>query len=322
MEDRSPSRSPFSDPSREQRGSNAGDLVDTLVEGRIVLEKADALENRMRYQVEKLLKTAEQAEDTDLATNGVFLHLFFFPSNHGTDVLGDPLAFKPNPQNLAGSDKSDHSEEEDEEKTTNVDGVYRPPHLAPVPYIEKSSKGRRDRQSMPSALSALPSDPNRPHLESSTGLGGIPSLASGRARYLKRVTEYEEENFTRLMMKKSDAKRRARDEQDLALGADLADVGPGRRRRRAGGLEDEFGDIFRSVDRGTGNFGQADGYEELRKKGKKRDILSRSRESEAVRKQEVSIGSDSEDGGQRMRKRTRFDKEAKSAKKKFLKRKK
>ena len=49
-----------------------------MVEGRIVLEKVDALESRMRYQIEKLLKTAEQAEDADLVTNGQFTH----PSNN------------------------------------------------------------------------------------------------------------------------------------------------------------------------------------------------------------------------------------------------
>ena len=65
---------PFSDANRDQRGSSAGDLVDSMVEGRIVLEKVDALESRMRYQIEKLLKTAEQAEDADLVTNGKFTH--------------------------------------------------------------------------------------------------------------------------------------------------------------------------------------------------------------------------------------------------------
>ena len=69
---------PFSDAGRDQRGSSSGDLVDSMVEGRIVLEKVDALESRMRYQIEKLLKTAEQAEDADLVTNGQFTH----PSNN------------------------------------------------------------------------------------------------------------------------------------------------------------------------------------------------------------------------------------------------
>ena len=151
----------------------------------------------------------------------------------------------------------------------------------------------------------------------------MPSLHSGRAKYLKRVTEYEEENFTRLMMKKTDAKRRALDEADLALGADLADANPGRRRQRAGGLEDEFGDIFRSVHRGNNQLGQGDGYDELRKKGKKQNILLRSRDQETPgRKRDTAPESDGEDGGRRMRKRTRFDMEAKSAKRKLVKRKK
>lgn len=238
----------------------------------------------------------------------------------------DPLAFKPNPQNLVDNDNSDEPDHDpDEDKNANSDAIYRPPHLAPVPYVEKSSKGRPERLPVPSALALLQEDPSRPHVETTSGLGGMPSLHSGRAKYLKRVTEYEEENFTRLMMKKTDAKRRARDEADLALGADLADTNPGRRRQRAGGLEDEFGDIFRSVHRGNNQLGQGDGYDELRKKGKKQNILLRSRDQEAPgRKRDTVPESDGEDadGGKRMRKRTRFDMEAKSAKRKLAKRRK
>jgi len=62
---------PFSDPSRDERGSGSGDLVDSMVEGRVVLEKVEALETRMRYQIEKLLKTAEQPDDTAAVTNGM-----------------------------------------------------------------------------------------------------------------------------------------------------------------------------------------------------------------------------------------------------------
>ncbi|KAF6765095.1 hypothetical protein DFP72DRAFT_870094 [Ephemerocybe angulata] len=304
LEDRKQPTLPFSDVDRDVRGDEAGDLVDSMIEGRVILEKADALEGRMRYQIEKLLKTAEQAADADLVTN-------------------DPLAFKPNPQNLVDNGDDDGSDQDDDKsRNANGDAIYRPPHLAPVPYIEKSSKGRRERPPIPSALATLQQDPSRPHVESSTGLGGMPSLASGRAKHLKRITEYEEENFTRLMMKKTDAKRRARDEEDLALGGDLADNGPGNRRRRAGGLEDEFGDIFRSVHR-VNQPGQGDGYDELRKKGKKQDILSRSRDDVVGRKRDNVPESDGEEGGGRyMRKRTRFDLEAKSAKKKLLKRKK
>lgn len=56
-----PSR-PFSTPDRDARGREAGDLVDSMVEGRVVLEKIKALEGRMRYQIEKLVRVADEPE--------------------------------------------------------------------------------------------------------------------------------------------------------------------------------------------------------------------------------------------------------------------
>jgi len=185
--------------------------------------------------------------------------------------------------------------------------IYRPPRLAPMPYVEKSKKeSRRDRAPVPHALANLTADPSRPYEETTTGLGGAPSMASGRAKYLKRVQEYEEENFTRLVMKKSDAKRRARDEEDLALGGDLG--GGSQRRSRAGGLEDEFGDVLRSVSRAS----RGDRYEELRKRGKKLGLLERSRNKRGHL--------ETDDGAEPLRvtKRTRFEQETRAANKKRL----
>ena len=51
---------PFTASSRGARGSAAGDLVDTLVEDRIILEKVKQLESKMRYQIEKLIRIAEE----------------------------------------------------------------------------------------------------------------------------------------------------------------------------------------------------------------------------------------------------------------------
>ncbi|EAU88601.2 hypothetical protein CC1G_04307 [Coprinopsis cinerea okayama7 len=291
---RSKPEQPFSALNRDARGKDAGDQVDATIENRIVLEKISALENRMRYQIEKLLKTVEQSTSAEA-------------------VVNDPLSFRPNPANLANADeRSDEESDDDHDR----DGVYRPPQLAPMPYIEKPAKGDKRRAVIPSALAQLPTDPDRPHLESASGLGGIPSLASGRAKHLKRLTEYEEENFTRIVTKKSEAKRRARDEADLALGGDLADYGTGRRRQRAGGLEDEFGDVLRSVERGINGPGGGDGYDELRERAKKKDVFSRSRLS---RKRDTSPTA--EEDGPRMRKRSRFDLEAKAAKKRLARRK-
>lgn len=183
-----------------------------------------------------------------------------------------------------------------------------------MPYTEApKTKSRRERVPVPSALNHLAADPSRPHVETTSGLGGIPQLGSKRAAYLKRVQEYEEENFTRLVMKKSEARRRLRDEADLALGGDLGGSYNPRGRRQAGGLEDEFGDVLRSVGR---KHQEGDVYEELRRKGKKADLLSRSRDTLSKKRDEPF--EDNPEEARRMKKRSRFELDAKIARKKTL----
>ncbi|KZT28672.1 hypothetical protein NEOLEDRAFT_1128838 [Neolentinus lepideus HHB14362 ss-1] len=285
LDESSPPVKPFGSTEREARGPAAGDLIDSMIEGRVVLEKIKILEGRMRYQIEKLARVAEEAP-TD------------------ANLLNDPLAFKPNPQNLMGDDSHGSEDEEgwEAENIRDNDGIYRPPKLAPMPYTE-ISKDKSRRQPIPTALSSLTHlDPSKPHLESASGLGsGTPSLTSARAREIQRMTEFEEENMMRLVMKKKDAKRRRRDEEDVALGG----TGGLQGRRRGDGLNAEFGDVLKSVGRSrTGAIG--DGYEELRQRGKKQGALERSRARGAE---------DIVEEGPRQRKRGRFDKDVRASKK-------
>ena len=181
------------------------------------------------------------------------------------------------------------------------DGIYRPPRLAAMPYNEPKRDKNTRRGPVPSALSSLMhQDPSRPHIESTSGLGFMPSLSSNRAREIARMNEFEEENFTRLVMKKKDMKRRKRDEEDIALGGS-GDISG---RRRGGGFENDFDDVLRSVGRSK-NGVVGDGYEELRNKGRKKYVLERSR-----MRQRDEIEDHGEDGP-RQRKRSRFEKEAK-----------
>jgi len=56
----------FSSIDRGVRGNNSGDLIDTIIEHRIVLEKIELLESKMRYQIEKLVRIADEpAQKTD-----------------------------------------------------------------------------------------------------------------------------------------------------------------------------------------------------------------------------------------------------------------
>jgi len=186
-------------------------------------------------------------------------------------------------------------------------GIYRPPKVAFMPYTEASSKGKKRRDRMPAALNNLAYvDPNNPHIESTSGLGGGgprgSGLVSARARELARMTEFEEENMTRLVMNKREAKRRKMDEATIALGGSASMAHGGRSRARGGGLGDEFGDLIRLRDEPS-RFAGADGYEELRARAKKRDAFERSK---------VRRNADAEDAvelGERPAKRTRFEHE-------------
>lgn len=210
----------------------------------------------------------------------------------------DPLLFRPNPQNLEGFPEKSGGDGGAEDREDG--GVYRPPKVAPMPYTEPKSK--KDRHThVPAALHTLmDTDPSKPHIETTSGLGNMTSLTSKRTRELQEMAEWEETNMTRLVMKKKDARRRVQDEADIALGG----IGAGG--RRGGGLVDEFNDVLKSVsrDRFTG-----DGYEELRRRGKKMDVLSRAK----GRKRDGHSAADEVDAP-RQRKRSRFEKAIKASK--------
>ena len=212
------------------------------------------------------------------------------------------MAFRPNPQNLVNNDQA--SEGEGGQEVDNRDGIYKPPKLAPMPYTETA--GDSKRRSIPKTLSSLlHQDPLRPHIR---GLLWPGRDASDRAREIQRMTEFEEDNFTRWMMKKRDARRRKRDEEDLVLGG----TGSSHGRRRGRGLEDEFENVLRSVGR-TKADAIGYGYEALRQRGKRADALSRSR---------TRVRDDMEDveDGVREVKWSRFQKERRAPTRKMARR--
>lgn len=70
LADRTPSNGLFSDTTRVARGAGVGDRVDCMVEIRLVLEKVKILEERMRYQIDKLVRLADEDPSTSLDANG------------------------------------------------------------------------------------------------------------------------------------------------------------------------------------------------------------------------------------------------------------
>lgn len=118
--------------------------IDRLVEIRTVLEKIRPIDYKLRYQIDKLVKTAVA----------------------GSTNTTDPTSFKPNPNNLISqipegdsnsenSDESDDNEEDEvnEEKTkkskdssSSKSNVYVPPKLQSVHYDGDESKVDRSKR--------------------------------------------------------------------------------------------------------------------------------------------------------------------------------
>ncbi|KAF8438162.1 hypothetical protein L210DRAFT_3545572 [Boletus edulis BED1] len=118
LEDRTPASLSFSTAKRDARAwAGVGDLVDSMIEGRVVLEKIKVLENRIKYQIEKLVRIANDASK---------------------NVTDDPLAFRPNPQNLVDNDQAPNAASDAEENACDKRSkcqpkiVVRPPLPRPV----------------------------------------------------------------------------------------------------------------------------------------------------------------------------------------------
>ncbi|WFD34618.1 hypothetical protein MCUN1_001459 [Malassezia cuniculi] len=215
-------------------------FVEQLVRLRLLIEKIRPMETRLKYQIEKLVRTADTVQ------------------NATEDEELDPLAFRPNPQALAEAVAP--AEEED-------DGTYRPPKVAPVVYDPdaRPSRSARNKERMPSRNAALLADlsqsmSSNPYETSTGGVGGGAAIGAGgssRARALRRMEEFEEDNYKRLSLGKRDNKRRRRDEADVALGG----IGLSKS-RIGGGIEEEFGDLLRERKRG------GDIYAELGKRAR------------------------------------------------------
>lgn len=95
-------------------------VIGQLVELRTVMEKIKPLEQKLQYQIDKLVRTA----------------------NTGQTSKGDPLRFKPNPASMLGGNMGADDAGDDEGRQD----VYRPSKIAPVHYEEPQDKKRKQEE--------------------------------------------------------------------------------------------------------------------------------------------------------------------------------
>lgn len=169
--------------------------IDRLIEIRTVLEKIRPIDSKLKYQIDKLVKTAVVGSAED-----------------------DPQTYHANPDNLVS--KIQHSDEESSNESDSAEkdksaksNIYVPPKLAAVHFdegvsrneSEKKNKERAKKQFLNSSvMRELREEYSEAPLEMSTGNHVKHSIS----KYEQEKTEYEENYLTRLPVTKAEKNRR------------------------------------------------------------------------------------------------------------------
>lgn len=215
--------------------------IDRLIEIRTVLEKIRPIDHKLRYQIDKLVKTAVT----------------------GTTNASDPLNFKAKPGSLMTQNESDESESDSDDEPSNVvqkkksknDNLdeteeiakYVPPKLTSMPYdadetaADKQEK-LRDRARKRAINSTLIDEWKEEFLDTPVEITGGSRAQQMISKAMRERERYEEDNFTRLPMTKADKHRQKRLSTMGTLGDELTGYGNSNAsKKRKGGAKKKGG---------------------------------------------------------------------------------
>jgi U3 small nucleolar ribonucleoprotein protein LCP5 len=212
--------------------------IDRLVEIRTILEKIRPIDYKLRYQIDKLVKTAVT----------------------GSTNASDPLNFKANPSNLMSqlnNDSEDESSSDDEDDAPNARskkkskndelteevGKYVPPKLTSMPYEDETAAEKKEklqeRARRRQVNSTLIDEWKEEFLDTPVEISGGSRAQQMISKAMKERERYEEDNMTRLPVTKADKHRNSRLSTMGTLGAELTgfggNSGSGKKRKGAGG---------------------------------------------------------------------------------------
>ncbi|XP_020289813.1 neuroguidin isoform X2 [Pseudomyrmex gracilis] len=174
--------------------------IDRLIEIRTVLEKIRPIDYKLKYQIDKLVKTAVT----------------------GTINSDNPCNFKANPNALVAKLDNEDFEDSDQEEDSfkpitqqlRKSNIYVPPKLAAVPYdgdetkaekVRKAGERIRRRAISNTVLQELKEEYLDAPVEDTQGTGGKRAILM---REDKQKIEYEENYMTRLPVTKQEKHRR------------------------------------------------------------------------------------------------------------------
>ncbi|KAI3485821.1 hypothetical protein L1887_50721 [Cichorium endivia] len=248
-----------------------------MVKLRLMLEKLRPLENRLKYQMDKLLRAAADAEKEVMLGRAAPASDVNGKSrskrrtgDDDDDASDDDLAFRPNPSAFM-QDKaralSKPSKSNDHRSRSNRGLRFR-----------LGRSGRQDRR--------VPSSQARAHVvRSRRALQQEGSTLRRQAFVHHTQLGASVRPHRQHVRKPKDARKRRRDEADVALGGAGLSSGRDGRRRIGGGMEEEFGDLLRGAGLDGRNGKKAkkaqQAYDTLRASSKAGSTLQRSKSSSA-----------------------------------------
>ncbi|CAG9771210.1 unnamed protein product [Ceutorhynchus assimilis] len=200
--------------------------IDRLIELRTVLEKIRPIDHKLKYQIDKLVKTAVT----------------------GASAGGDATAFKANPLNLMEKDGEDleESESEEEDKLEKVgkskSGVYVPPKMAAVHYTgaesaQEKSKRLQDRTKKLALSSSIIQDLREEYLDTPLEVSQGSRAQQILSKEQKERQHYEEEYLTRLPVSKNEQHRNRQLTTLGTLGDEITSFSGGGKKRKQKGFK-------------------------------------------------------------------------------------
>ncbi|XP_066137897.1 neuroguidin [Euwallacea fornicatus] len=169
--------------------------IDRLTEIRTVLEKIRPIDHKLKYQIDKLVKTAMTGASSD-----------------------DPVSFKANAMNLVNNESFESSDSEvgeesvKEKSEKKKSGVYVPPKLSAVHYTGSESaqeKSRRLQEKTKNTIfsSSVIQDLREEYLDTPVEISQGSRAQQILSKEQKERQDYEEEYMTRLPISKTEKQR-------------------------------------------------------------------------------------------------------------------
>ncbi|ALC38799.1 CG11030, partial [Drosophila busckii] len=187
--------------------------IERLIEIRTVLEKIRPIDYKLRYQIDKLVKTA---------TTGV-------------SSSTDPILYKPNPEDMLSAAGAEHAEQDDDDSDEHDDdededeaagaakkprkaatagntGVYVPPRIKPVYYDGDERDADKEKKAMERAkkraiTTSMLQDLKEEYLDVPTELSSGSRAQQLLSQTAKEKQEYEETYLMRLPVTKAEKHR-------------------------------------------------------------------------------------------------------------------